>query len=297
MDLVDRDRLAQPMPIHASAHPLVVVPLERARRRRDGCRGRAVLEPRPVRIALEPELAAVAHRDLVLVELARAELGDEQLPDARGAAHAHRMVAPIPMVERADDADALGVRRPDREAHPRHVADAPRMRAEESVSVEVVACAEALEVRRIELRRKAIRVVVLVPEIALRLPADSVRQRQRVARADPLEQSRARDALELGVRVQELGALRIRQQHAHDHLVGAERVGAEHEPRVVQSTGEQPLDVGMTRVGERIAGVLERRHQPLPITNSPLDTQCPSVVALESDETDFAPTFGQSAHA
>ena len=55
--------------------------------------------------------------DLELVDLALAEIGNEQFPDAGGATISHRMAAAVPVVEVSDHAHALGVGRPDREVH------------------------------------------------------------------------------------------------------------------------------------------------------------------------------------
>ena len=137
----------------------------------------------PYGIALELQLAAVARVELVLVELAGAELGHEQLPDARAAAHAHRVIAPVPVIERADDADALGVRRPDREADAAHAGDRALVSAEEAVRVDVAAARESCEVVFVDLERERVRIVALVPAAVLRLAANAIRRRDAAARS------------------------------------------------------------------------------------------------------------------
>ena len=57
----------------------------------------------------------MAALDLVLVDLALAKIGNEDLPDAGGAAIAHGVTAAVPVIEIADHADALRVRGPDGE--------------------------------------------------------------------------------------------------------------------------------------------------------------------------------------
>ena len=57
----------------------------------------------------------MAALDLVLVDLALAEVGDEELPDPGRAAIAHRVAPAVPVIEVADHADPLGVGRPDGE--------------------------------------------------------------------------------------------------------------------------------------------------------------------------------------
>src|SRR5204863_8414153 len=103
--LVNRDWRAQPVVRAAPLEPLAVVPAEPRVGCRHGSGRRAVLECGAVRVGLELQLAVVAGENLVLVQLAGAKLRQEQLPDSGVAAHRHRMVAAVPMIERADDAD------------------------------------------------------------------------------------------------------------------------------------------------------------------------------------------------
>ena len=76
---------------------------------------------------------------------------------------AHRVRAAVPAVEVADDADALRVRRPDREVHAVGVADAHRVRAELVVDAGVVALAEQIEIEVGDDAAVPIRVVDLRP--------------------------------------------------------------------------------------------------------------------------------------
>ena len=57
----------------------------------------------------------MAALDLVLVDFALAEVGNEDLPDPGGAAIAHGMPAAVPVIEIADDADSLRIGGPDGE--------------------------------------------------------------------------------------------------------------------------------------------------------------------------------------
>src|SRR5262249_59540458 len=83
---------------------------------------RSGLEDPGVRIHLVQQMTA-ARPDLELVAGAIREVGYEDLPDAQRDELAHRVHAPVPSVDVADDADPLGVRRPDREAHARATPD------------------------------------------------------------------------------------------------------------------------------------------------------------------------------
>ena len=65
------------------------------------------------RVGLQADLA-VRREDLVLVVRAGADAGQEQLPHARGADRAHRVDAPVPVVEVADDRDRARRRAPRR---------------------------------------------------------------------------------------------------------------------------------------------------------------------------------------
>src|SRR3546814_5832102 len=56
------------------------------------------------RSGLERQQPAVRAEQLVLVDLAGGEAGDEQLPDAAAVTQAHRMPAAVPVVERPDHA-------------------------------------------------------------------------------------------------------------------------------------------------------------------------------------------------
>src|SRR6185436_17468292 len=121
----------------ARTHPLAVFPL--IGRRGDDRRGqRRNLEAQPERIDLDQDMAfAGAKLELVVVPLARRR--NEDLPYAARAQGPHGMAASVPVVEVADDADALGVGRPDSEVHPGGRSDPHGMRAELLVNAGVIA--------------------------------------------------------------------------------------------------------------------------------------------------------------
>jgi hypothetical protein len=70
------------------------------------------------------------------------------------------MAAAVPLVEVADDADVLGIRRPHREAHTLYVAEPHGMGAEQFIGAVVPALAEQLQVEIPQRRPKAQRVAV-----------------------------------------------------------------------------------------------------------------------------------------
>ena len=161
MDLVDRDRRTQGV---------------QARRRRARARqfgfvedDRGGLGPhlggKGERIGFQRQMLAVRLDDLELVVIADAGLRNEQLPIA-DAAHAHRMPPPVPEIEIADDADALGVRRQHHEGHAVDAVQRHRMRAELVVDPLMGAFAEQMEIEVGQDRRKAVGVVQLDDVVA-----------------------------------------------------------------------------------------------------------------------------------
>ena len=93
------------------------------------------------RVGLQ-ENGAVGGLDLVFVEVARADAGDEQLPDAARRHPLHRMPAAVPGVESADDADTLRIRCPYGELDARHTAARGRPCAELFEQPEMLAAHE-----------------------------------------------------------------------------------------------------------------------------------------------------------
>ena len=122
--LVDGDRLVEALSLGSVGEPFLVVPLELRDVPDDGgCPG-PHFGGEAVGVGLFDQIAVVPALHLVLVDLALAEIGNEKLPDAGGAAISHRVPAAVPVIEIADHADALRVRGPDGEmdaANPRCV--------------------------------------------------------------------------------------------------------------------------------------------------------------------------------
>ncbi len=165
MDLVGRHRRPIRIPSRALAHPVVIGP-RIDRWVPDARRGlRSDLHAEGEWIGLEPELAVGAD-DLELVQLARADAGHEQLPDARCAHRAHRHEPAIPAVEVTDDADAPCVGSPHCEADAGDALVLPRMGAEHVVQPLVRALAHEVQVDLANGRAEPIRVVAL-PGVAI----------------------------------------------------------------------------------------------------------------------------------
>jgi hypothetical protein len=111
-----------------------------------GSRLRRLLAVEGEGVGLERQELAVAPDDLVFVELARLEPGDEQLPDADAVAQAHRVGAPVPVVERADHADAPGIGRPHGEGHAGNPLHFAGMRPQPLVQMQMPAFAQEMDV-------------------------------------------------------------------------------------------------------------------------------------------------------
>src|SRR2546423_10663598 len=88
--------------------------------------------------------------NLVLVERARAEVWDENLPDAGDAETTHLVKATVPVVEVADDAHAVGARSPHCERDAADASEVAQVRAEFFVETPVAALAEEVFVERVE---------------------------------------------------------------------------------------------------------------------------------------------------
>src|SRR5690606_6275780 len=159
----------------------------------------------------------------------------EELPDAGPAAHGERVAAAVPAVELADHADPLGVRRPDGEPHAANAVAFVEMCAERAVRALVEAASEPLELGPVDQRRKAGGVVGLPDLAAVATPGEALTGGQRRARPPPLKERASADALERRRGLDELRLCRVRQEHADERLAAAERMRAEHAPRVVQA--------------------------------------------------------------
>jgi hypothetical protein len=153
VDLVNAHRRTQRVAFAAFFEPRVVGPLEFFRVPDDrGLLGRH-LEEKPERIGVQLDFA-VRVADLKFVMRADADAGQENFPDARRAEQPHRMKTSVPAVKIADDADALRVRRPDREARAGHAVNGAQLRAELVINFPLVALAKEKQVRLAERRQK-----------------------------------------------------------------------------------------------------------------------------------------------
>src|SRR5438093_8391913 len=118
MHLVNADRriplvqaLAHSRPVRGLLWP-VAIEVEDDR----GCR-RSTLGVKGVGIGLQWHQLARTRLDLVFVERAFFQTGNEQFPDAAFLPQPHRMPTPVPPIEVADDTHPARIGRPNAESH------------------------------------------------------------------------------------------------------------------------------------------------------------------------------------
>ncbi len=240
MDLVDRDRLAQRRPARAAAlHPVVVLPLVPGAE--DDRRGlRRHLGGARVGVGAQRQ-RAVLGAELELVAAAVGHAGDEQLPDPGRAERAHRVQAPVPRVEVADDADRARRRGPDGERHALDAVDLEHVRAELLVELLVAPLAGQVEVDLPQRGQERVRVAHRERPALAVLDVELVAQRQSRARHRALEDAAGVAQLELD-RVAALGS--------GDDLGGVGPVGADHHAAVLGMRAEQPVRLGEVAVDD-----------------------------------------------
>ena len=198
----------------------------------DRCVRRRHLRRERDRIRLDAQ-PAVLRADLELVRRALLDARNEELPDAGRAERAHRVQAPVPRVEVADDGDRARVRRPDGERRAGDAVDLAHVRAELLVQLLVTALHCEVEVEVAERRQERVRVaqregapvrvldLELVLERQLRLRQQRLPEARRILqrRLDALRAARARPAPPGGTR-----ARRRRRCRPREHQVRGARV-------------------------------------------------------------------------
>ena len=156
MRLVDRHRRAARIALGAGLQIGGVRPLDVERPGDHGCRIGPQLRLEGHRIGLERLQIAVGADDLVLVDGADRQVGDEDLVDAGVGPPPHQMAAAVPLVEVADHRDALGVGRPHREMHAGHPLVHDGMGAELVEQPQVRALGDVIVVERAEHRAEGV---------------------------------------------------------------------------------------------------------------------------------------------
>ncbi len=127
-------------------HPLVVAPVVSEVPDEGGGAGRRLPGKREG-IALVAAVAVVTGYDVILVQSAVADAGDEPFPDARAVVtDGELMAVVVPAVEVADHRDPGRVRRPDREERAVRFVDAHEVRAQLLVEPEMVPFLEEVDI-------------------------------------------------------------------------------------------------------------------------------------------------------
>ena len=114
---------------------------------------------KPYGIALVDDMPAAVLHARTCSASPRFDARDEQFPHAARDVLPHRVAAAVPPVEVADDADALGIRRPDGEVHAGHAVDRAQLCAELLVALPVLPFAEQVQIEFAHHRRERVRVV------------------------------------------------------------------------------------------------------------------------------------------
>ena len=146
VDFVNAHRRAQRIAFAAPLQPGLIVPLELARVPDDGGVFRRHLEEKSAGIGVQLDVP-VRVANFKFVMRADADARNENFPDAGCAEQPQGMKPSVPLVEIADDADALRVWRPDGETRAGHPVNHAQLRAEFFVNAAFVALAEEEQIR------------------------------------------------------------------------------------------------------------------------------------------------------
>ena len=236
MQFVDADGPMLPVEVGARVHPAAVLPgIEGVVGDAAGGLGTHEHLAR-IGIGLAHQLAMSAE-NFIFVGVAGIQTWDEQLPDTRCAAAAHRMTAAIPLVEIADHADTLHRRGPYGKQAPRHAVDGLQARTQHLPGLEMPPFAEQIEIHFAQLRTEAVGTLHGVPFArAFVLPAQQrVRLHCSAGRQDPLEAVGAGDACHRPAR--RFHSFGGRQEGTDQHAAVRLGMQAQHFERIMVRTG------------------------------------------------------------
>ena len=146
MDFVDVDGLVDGLCGPALGHPFLVMPGEAVDVPDYRSRGRALLGGKAVGVRL---VSFVAHQpgfDRILILRAYRQIGQKKLPGTAGPV-AHHIHPVVPEVEGANDADPLGIGRPDGKLHAVHPVHCAGMAAQLLEAVQKLPLAVEVQVK------------------------------------------------------------------------------------------------------------------------------------------------------
>src|SRR5258708_987119 len=156
MDFVDGNSRLEPVSLRAAREPIGVLPFMVIEVGNDRAGVWAKLGAEGVGIGFERENVAVWADDLILVDGAFVEFGNEDFPQAGRATSAHRMDAAVPAVEISPYADALSAGGPNGEVNAPDAFDGNHISAEFFVSVVVPPFAHQIQIKLAEYDWKGI---------------------------------------------------------------------------------------------------------------------------------------------
>ena len=242
MNLVDADRRVER--VGAPAALVDRQPGQQALHHRGGMRAQLGAEGEGVGLEADD---AVGTEDLVLVELALADAGQEDLPHPALAAVPHHVAAPVPGVEAADHRDPARVGCPHREARAGHPVYRHRVRTQPLVGAVMAAFGKQPDVEILDERAEAVGVVEVRLAAVVPVHVQVVAQRQCACRERGDEEGGA----VLGLQLEQHLAVVIER---HD-LAGAGQQRAQHHAARDRMRAEQREGVGMTRLQQGLQGL------------------------------------------
>ena len=146
MNLVKRHGSVEVLPLGSIRDPRPVGPDEGFVRGDDRAGARRGFAVAGYGISLLREQHSVGTEELVFVERSWSDPWNEQLPDARLPAQAHRMSSAIPGVEVADNGHAARVGRPDGKAYALDTADRHRLGPEAACELVMRALGDQMQI-------------------------------------------------------------------------------------------------------------------------------------------------------
>ncbi len=188
--LVDRNGFREKIAVAPAGHPRIVPPGVPVDVADDRSRPRRMFVPEGVGVGLEENLPRFPGTDLVLVDLLRAETGDEDLPDAAFPAVAHGVPASVPVVEIPHHGHPPGVGGPHAEGDPGHAPDLREVAAEPAVQFEMRPLPEQVDVEVGEDVAETVRILLQPPVAFVVFDLDPVGKRLLPAGKDRLDYAR-----------------------------------------------------------------------------------------------------------
>ncbi len=250
VNFVHGNRCLDWIPFGARRHPLSVMPLVAREIAHHGGGAGPQFRGLRVGVRLAQDGAVVPGADFVLVEGVFGNIGNEQLPEAGGAAVRHGMAPAVPPVEVSDHADPCGIRGPHDEMNPRDPVHRTEMGAKRPIGLVQGPFGEEMQLEVRQQRWKGVRIVTFCDRAVLVHEAEAVGRGGRPCRCQRLKKpgvvqtghgNSARRAM-----IQQFGSDRARPPRPDDEaLFSAIRrwMRTQHRARIPMGPGDQPIDV------------------------------------------------------